>query len=195
MRVALPAFKGRLAVLSAPLLAACTALLPTAENITQGGWASFKDARDVIERIVPYTTRTADLLALGIDPYTNPAITILNYSDIMQRFATGSAVLREDMDRGILQCLGASKACQGYAINVKRINRDRTGSFWLDSFNFKREVDVTGWTFNAIIVIVDDLVVYTLYGGQPIVHEHETSRNPLGPLQGWGERVAPLVLP
>ena len=195
MNVAVPNRKRRSIVLCAPLLAACAALLPTAENTTQGGWASFKEARDAIERIVPYQTRRADLAAVGIDPFTNPAVAILTYSDVLQRFATGSAMQREDLDRGILQCLGASKACQGYSINVKRINRDRIGSFWLDSFNFKREVDVTGWTFNAIIVLVDDLVVYTLYGGQPIVHEHEISRNPLGPLQGWGERVAPLVLP
>ena len=74
MSVPPPTNKGRLVGLCAPLLAACTALLPTAENITQGGWASFKEARDAIERIVPYTTGKADLLALGIDPYTNPAI-------------------------------------------------------------------------------------------------------------------------
>ncbi len=178
-----------------PFVAACAALLPTSENITKDGWSSFQEARDTIERIVPFTTRKADLLALGIDPYANPAVTILNYSDIMQRFATGSAVQREDLDRGILQCLGASKACQGYAINVKRINRDRTGNFWLDSFNFKREVNVTGWTFNAIIVLVGDLVVHTLYGGQPIVHEREVSRNPLGPLQSWGDRVIPAIYP
>ena len=38
--------------------------------------------------------------------------------------------------------------------------------------------------------MIDDMVVYTLYGGQPRIHEHEVTRNPLGPLQGLGERRA-----
>jgi hypothetical protein len=42
---------------------------------------------------------------------------------------------------------------------------------------------------------VDDLVVFTLYGGQPQVHEQEVSRNPIGPLQGWGERIVPAIVP
>jgi hypothetical protein len=29
--------------------------------------------------------------------------------------------------------------------------------------------------------------VYAVYGGQPTVHETEVNRNPLGPLQGWGD--------
>lgn len=62
----------------------------------------------------------------------------------------------------------------------------------MDIFNFRRETDITGWTFNAMILMVDDLVVYTLHGGQPRIHEKEVSRNPLGPIQ---DSVPPLVQP
>lgn len=34
----------------------------------------------------------------------------------------------------------------------------------------------------------------SLYGGQPRLHEEEVSRNPLGPLQGWGEGVGQTLL-
>jgi hypothetical protein len=60
----------------------------------------------------------------------------------------------------------------------------------MDILNFRRETDITGWTFNALILMVDSLVVYTLYGGQPRIHEQEVSRNPLGPIQ---EAVPGLV--
>jgi len=33
-----------------------------------------------------------------------------------------------------------------------------------------------------------------LRGGQPRLHEKEVTRNPLGPLQGWGQQVAPRLL-
>ena len=34
-------------------------------------------------------------------------------------------------------------------------------------------------------------VVYTVFGGQPNLHELQVTRNPLGPLQGWGEALRP----
>jgi len=49
-----------------------------------------------------------------------------------------------------------------------------------------------GWSFNGIILIVDERVVYTLYGGQPKLHTEETSRQPLGPFQDM-DAVGKLV--
>lgn len=175
-------------------LTGCAQLLPSAQNVTPVQWGSFEEARRAIDRIVPHVTRRPELAAAGIDPFISPAITILTYSDIVQRFSGGAILKPEDLDPGVRQCLAASKACYGYAVNVRHLHRDRIGNFWLDSLNFKREVEITGWTFNALIVLVDDLVVYTLHGGQPKVHEFETVRNPLGPLQGWGDTVGPALM-
>ncbi len=172
-----------LAALGIASLAGCVALLPSGSTATQESWPDYESARAAIERIVPRQTRRAELVAAGIDPYETPAITILNYSDIVQRFAVSGAVQREKLDAGILECLQAGKACTGYAIQIRSSIRKRTGGFWMDILNFRRETDITGWTFNALILMIDDLVVYTLYGGQPRVHEREVSRNPLGPLQ------------
>lgn len=80
------------------------------------------------------------------------------------------------------------------AIDVNEMQRDRVGNFLQDLFGFKRVVDVSGWTFNGIILIVDKRVVYTLYGGQPKLHSEETSRQPLGPFQNMsGDSVGKLV--
>jgi hypothetical protein len=175
---------------TAVCLTACVTLLPSGHTATQESWPDYESARAAIERIVPRQSRRSDLAAAGIDPHKTPTITILNYSDIVQRFAVSGIVKREELDAGILECLQAGKACSGYAIQVRSLNRKRTGGFWMDIFNFRRETDVTGWSFNALILMVDDLVVYTLSGGQPRIHEQEVSRNPLGPIQ---EAVPGLV--
>lgn len=179
-------------VLGAAALAGCTALLPRAEFATQETWRDYEAARAAIDAIVPMRSTRAELSAAGIDPRTNAAVTILNFSDIMQRFAAGSALRQEELDPGVRQCLLAGKACTGYAIALRRTSRKRIGNFWLDSFNFYRETDVTGWSFNALILFADGVVVYTLHGGQPRLHEREVTRNPLGPLQGWGQQAPNL---
>ena len=170
-------------------LSGCAALLPDSKVATEDSWKSFDDAQAAIEKIVPYRTRRPELAAAGMDPRANPAITILSFADVVQKFAVGSAVDAKTLDAGIRDCLAAGKSCSGYSVNVRSSRRNRIGNFWLDVTNFRREVDVTGWTFNALILLVDDRVVYTLHSGQPKMHEREVSRNPLGPLQGIGEDI------
>lgn len=182
-----------LAALGLGLASGCQSLLPDAATRTDVEWRHYEDARQAIDSIEPYKTRREDLAGMGLDPATNPAITILSYSDILQRFAAGSALRPEDFDRGIRDCLQAGKKCTAYWLQIRRVHRERVGNFWLDSLNFLREVDVTGWSFNSLIVLVDDVVVYTLYGGQPTIREHERVRNPLGPLQGWGDQVPHFI--
>jgi len=175
-------------------LAGCAALLPDSKVATEDSWTSFDDAKAAIEKIVPYRTKRAELAEARIDPQVNPAITILSFADVVQRFAVGSAIDPKTLDAGLRDCLAAGKSCSGYSVNVRSGRRNRIGNFWLDVFNFKREVDVTGWTFNALILFVEDTTVYTVHGGQPKIHELELSRNPLGPLQGFGERIAPTLI-
>jgi outer membrane murein-binding lipoprotein Lpp len=174
-------------VLGSVVLAGCSSLLPTADVATQQAWASFEEARAAVERVVPRETTRAELSAAGIDPLTNAAVTILGFPDVMQRFASGTVLDPKELDLGIRECLAAGNDCTGYAIQVRRSDRRRIGNFWADTFNFRRETDVTGWNFNALLLFVGDVVSYKVHGGQPLIHEKEVSRNPLGPLQGLGE--------
>ena len=188
------AFLRGLLVLAIGGLTGCASLLPRANISTEVSWNSFEDAKAAIDKIVPYQSRRAELAAGGIDPVQNPAITILNYSDVVQRFAVGAIVGADRLERGIRECLIAGKSCTGYQIEAHRTYRNRIGNFWLDLFNFYKEVDVSGWSFRATILFIDDLAVYTLHGGQPLLHEKEITRNPLGPLQGWSGVVAPAII-
>ena len=76
-------------------LAGCSALLPRAEFATQETWKDYKSAQTAIGKIVPLESRRADLAAAGIDPHTNAAVTILSFSDVVQRFAVGAAIKQE----------------------------------------------------------------------------------------------------
>lgn len=168
-------------------------LLPDSSIKTDVQWQSFEEARQALESIVPYESRLEDLNARGFDPASNPAVTVLSFSDILLRFNAGTAMRYEDYDRGIRDCLAASKSCIGYSLQIRRVKRERVGNFWLDSLNFVRQIDTTGFSFNALILLVDGTVVYRLYGGQPKIQEKERNVNPLGPLQGWGDAVPGLL--
>ena len=169
------------------LLAGCESLLPKAQIEVRSAWGSFAQARDAIEAIEPGRTTTSELRARGIDPYANPNIQLLTFSDIALRFPINMA--HDRLDPGLRQCIEAGKACTGYSINVREVKRDRIGGFWQDTLGFKRTTQVTGWTFNALLLLVGDRVVYTLYGGQPQMDEMEVTRQPLGPVQDFGESL------
>ncbi len=175
-------------------MTACSSLLPVASDTTRVPWARFDDARLAIEQLEPDISRRSELMADGFDPYHNPAVTILSWPDLLQRFANINAIRGNELDHGLQRCLVAGKRCSGLSINVRKTRRERIGNFWLDSLAFRREILVTGWTFNALIVFVDDVVVYRSFGGQPRLEEFSVTRNPLGPIQGWGDSIGAAVL-
>lgn len=175
------------AVAVALALAGCADLLPGTRSEVSSPWHSFEEARGAIERIVPGRTGMAELRALGIDPYANANVQLLSYSDVLLRFPLAGSLDR--LDAGLKACLDAGKGCTGFSIAVRETKRDRVGNFWTDALGFKRVVDVTGWSFNALVLVVDGRVVYTLYGGQPNLREQEVTRQPLGPVQSWGDAL------
>ena len=73
--------------------------------------------------------------------------------------------------------------------------RERKGSFWADFLNFQRRTETTGWRFTALVLLVNDLVVYRSWSGQPAIDEKEVTHNPLGPFQDIGPSVVPNAVP
>lgn len=167
------------------LLQGCASLLPsTLTNTAQ--FNSFDEARMSIESLVPYQSDVTILAPLGIDPLQQPNTLILTHSDITRRVIAGNLQTKDDLDKGIQDCLKAGDACRGWEINASRIARVRTGGFFMDFVNLKRTTETRGWRFNATILMVNGLVVHRTWGGQPSVLEVEVRRNPLGPLQDGG---------
>ncbi len=175
------------------MLCACSSLLPVGTDTTRMPWSEFDEARAAIEKLEPNVSLRSELSTDGFDPYRNPAVTILSWPDLVQKFASVNAPVTRELDPGLRECLAVGNRCSGLAINVKKIRRERLGNFWLDSLAFRREVLVSGWTFNALIVFVDDRVVYRAFGGQPRMEEVTVTRNPLGPVQGWGDSMGQII--
>ena len=166
-------------------LCGCTALLPSTHSQVASQWSSFGEARAAVERIEPGRSTAADLRAAGIDPYASNNVQLMSYSDVLLRFPNAGSF--DQLDEGLRRCLRAGRACTGYSISAGDKLQDRVGNFWLDMFGFQRVVEVTGWSFNAIVLMVDDRVVYAIYGGQPNMRGKETNSQPLGPVQNVGE--------
>ncbi len=169
-------------------LAGCASLLPKANIDSQAPWRTYADAEALFQKIIPSQTRAADLKSVKIDADT-PNVTLLNHVDLLRRFSTSSAIGVETLDEKLRACLAERQRCTAYELEETHTERKRVGNFWLDFFNFQKHVDVSGWRFNALIVMQDDLVVYKLWTGKPNIHELESEHNPLGPLQGVGDSL------
>lgn len=174
---------------AAVALAGCAELLPKAETVVSNPWHSYEQAKAAIERIVPYQTTTLELKEGGFDPFVTQNVQLLNYSDIVLRFPISGSMPMDRLDRGLRECLEAGGKCTGYSVSVREVKHDRVGNFWLDALQFRRVVDITGWSFNAIVLAVDERVVYAIHGGQPALREKETNIQPLGIFQGWGDML------
>ena len=175
--------------ITAAALSGCVGMLPNSRTEVVSTWSSYDEAANCLAKIQPYTATRADVHKEGLDPRNNPTIAVLHFADVLQKFQAAALLAPQAVDQGIRDCVQAGKRCTGYAVSIKKRSAHRAGNFWLDSLGFKRETHTTGWSVEALLVFVDDLVVYQLIGGQPTVNEYEVRRNPLGPLQGWGDRA------
>lgn len=166
----------------------CTTLLPQTHTESPT-FQTFDEARQALETLVPNQSTLATLAETGLTPAKQPNTSILTHADVVRRVVNGSVLSKDELDVGIVTCINARNACRGWEFNVARITKARTGSFWADFTNFKRRTETTGWRFNALILLVNDVVVYRGWGGQPVIHEVEVNTNPLGPFQDMGLSV------
>lgn len=174
------------------LLGACASLLPSARTEVLSPWSSYEMALQSLAALTPYRADRQAVHRQGLDPHHHPGVTVLHYADVLKRFAAAASLPPGQLDRGIHDCLQAGQRCTAYAVSVTKKHSRRVGSFWLDLLSFRRETVITGWSVEALLVFVDDQLVYELVGGQPAMQVMELQRNPLGPLQTLGERALTL---
>lgn len=173
----------------AVVLSACSHLLPDARQEIQTPWATYSAAQSMFDQIVPGKTTLADLKSLGVDPDKTSNVALLSHADLLRRLLPTSAFDIRLLDPGLQDCVSATDSCFGYEIEQQTLDRKRYGNFWLDFLNFKRQIDVTGWQFDAVVVVKKETVVYKMWSGKPSVHRFEEERSPLGPLQGFGSTL------
>lgn len=173
-------------LLATAMLPACGSLLPTHQEQALQPWKTFDAAKASYDKIEPDVTDLETVRTLGFDPFNTPNMKILNHAQVVQAAVPQPVQDESLMPPGILECIKAREACQGYLMEPTRLNRKRVGNFLLDFMNFRRKTITTGWKFGALIVVVGNKVVYKQWSGSPNIMEETVQRNPLGPLQGVG---------
>lgn len=162
----------------------CGSMLPSAKETARTQlWGTFDEAKEAFEQITPYKTSSDDLRKLGFDTTSTSNLKILTYLDIIQRFMFNPSIKKEDLDKGIQECIDAKTNCSAYQIRLRNISSSRYGNVMLDLFNFKRRTKDSGWEFEALVVMVNGTVVHKFWGGTPLIDEDREVKNPLGPLQ------------
>ena len=167
-------------------ISGCSSLLPNAHQDAETPWRDYAEAEVMFARITPGETTLAELKALGVDPKRTANITILDHADLLRRLVPTTTFDVSLLDPALADCMKAPRSCIAYEIEQTRVDRQRTGGFWLDFFNFKRTIEISGWRFDAVIVLRNDRVIYKLWSGKPKIRQTDFEKNPLGPLQSIG---------
>ncbi len=175
------------------MLCSCGTLLPSGSMDTPAGFTSFEQAQTAVQRIVALQTPTSELKGLGFDP-AGRNVTLIPYPDIVGRLAPHPGVPFDKLDVGIRKCIEAQSACRGYLFHFERQDRKRAGSFWLDFLNIRRTTYVSGWVFDALIVVTDGTVLFRNFAGQASTDRVERQFNPLGPFQPAGESAGSVLI-
>jgi hypothetical protein len=174
-------------LLTAGLLGGCANLLPGLKREVSNPWSDFAAAKQSFDEIVPFQTSMQTVRALGFDPDITPNMQVLNQAQVIDAVLPSPLQERATIPQGIVKCMQAGAACMGYAMEPSRIEQQRVGYFLLDLLNFHRNTVTTGWKFAALIVVIDNQVVYKQWSGQPQIHMTLERTNPLGPLQSMDE--------
>ncbi|MEK1904866.1 MAG: hypothetical protein AAAB13_03735 [Pseudomonas sp.] len=175
-----------IAVITTSLLCGCGSLLPSEQAEAQSPFNDYLDAEIRYSQAQPGKTTRSELFSLGFDPLTQGNGKMLSFIDIRLMFVQANIPI-DYLPDGLVKCLEAKDRCIGYAFDFNKTDTQRTGNFWADIFNFRKQRELKGWAFRAVFVLVDDTLVHKVSNGEPNIRRHEVKRNPLGPLQGAGE--------
>lgn len=179
-----------LSFLCVALLNGCAALLPRAKETTKSPWKTFDDAKTAFDKVTPNITTVDTLSSLGFDVTNSPNVRILNYVDVA---VAVQSISREDLDGGFVTCINAKNNCRAYEFEPRVVDSQRNGNFWLDFTNFKRKTKESGWRFRAFFLVIDNTVVYKLWGGSRSIDQEKEVSNPLGPFQEAGGMIQRLI--
>ena len=161
------------------------ALLPSESETQLTLFQSYDSALTAFSQVVPNNTTINQLNEFGFDIHGRN-VKVMTYVDVLDMFLSSPAIRKEDLPKGILDCLEAKGGCHAYKVTFDVREKERYGNLAADFLGFKRKTKKTGWTFEALFVIVDDVVVFALHSGTQDIEIHEVKREPLGPLNNLG---------
>lgn len=161
----------------------CRSLLPSEVKKDKTPWHSFEEAQAAFDRVIPHETSVEDLRQMGFDPARTPNVRILTYLDLINRFLPNNSVRMEDLHPDVRACIEAKELSSAYELTIDVSDSQRYGSVLLDIFGFVKKSHITGWRFQALILVRNERVAYKLRSGEPNLDRSERKVKPLGPLQ------------
>jgi hypothetical protein len=157
-------------------------LLPSETEIQLTKFESYNAVLGAFNLITPTVTTIGELNNIGFDIY-GQNVDVMTYVDVLEMFLSSPALDKDDLPIGVMDCLDAKESCRAYKLTYNLKEKERYGNLFADYLGFRQKTKKTGWRFEALFVIVDEVVVYALYSGQPDNEVHEIKRDPLGPFK------------
>ncbi len=169
----------------------CQYLLPSGEA-SGSQFKSFEAARDAFESVVPGETTVEELTELGIDPRQR-GVQIRPYVDVARFFLPHAGASLDLHDPAVGACVRAGRRCDVWFVSADRSKGKRVSNIILDVLEFHRKSDIRGFLFQGLVLVVDEVATYRIYGGRPHLRYVDQRVQPLGFLQeGPKVKVMPL---
>lgn len=175
------------------LTTGCQSLFMSNRSATQSPWTNLDQVTIEFNKIVPNRTTVADLKLMKFDPSVTPNICILPYVDIVPIFMPNPNIHKEDLPVGVEVYLESKTNNCAYSVQLQDVRAKRHGNILLDVFGFKRLTHNSGWRFKGLILIKNNVVVYTLSSGTPNISSEESIVKPLGPFQDMQDSAGRII--
>ena len=167
----------------------CQGLFSSHQSVTTSLWTNWDQINLAFEQIQLNQTTLKQLHQMGFDPKATPNIKIMPYVDIVPIFMPNPNIHMNDLPIGVRVYVEAKKNSLAYYVEMEDVHEKRHGNILLDIFGFKRRTHQSGWRFKGIILLKDNVVVYTLSSGEPDISREDTSTKPLGPFQDMSDAL------
>jgi hypothetical protein len=164
-----------------------TPALLSSTEVTDAPWRSFAATKSAYDGIVPGQTSVPELDALGFSPEDSNASTLVTYVEVQRVFVPHEGITLETADAGVRRCVEIRQACTVWKIDIRKQSRRRIGNFVVDWLYFQRVSRITGWSFEALILIEGEQVLYKIWAGSPDLLQYRRRTFPLGFIQRFFE--------
>lgn len=88
----IPASLWLVALIIGLALSGCSTLLPTSRKEVVSDWNSYESAVKSLSIIEPHKATRTEVHKAGVDPRLIPAITVMHFGDVLQRFAAAALI-------------------------------------------------------------------------------------------------------
>jgi hypothetical protein len=161
-------------------------LLPHQTEHSNTAFNSYTEVETAYRGIVPGTTRDSDLDRLGFDAAAQPNVEVLSYLGVIERFMPRDSITFDHLAPPVQACIEAQERCSAYVFRPSQLDRQRTGSIFLDLLGFERTTVDKGWSAEVVLLMQDGRVAYKVLSGHPHIEGYHDDIQPLGPFQDLG---------